>query len=365
VKIGLFCHNYPPHPGGLEVVAEAIAVAQACTHDVQVLTTAWADRRGESREHGLTVHRLPATHFAERLDVPYPVPLGPGLAGAQRAMLDRDVLHAHGALYATTLLACRVHRRTGAPLLLTEHVGFVDYGRAVVNAVQRLAWRTVGRHVLSHVGAVVVYNERVQAALHAAYPALRIEFIGNGVDLAEEPPDADERRRLRGRLGLPGDRPLALFVGRRSKKKNLDRVLAMERHGYRLAVVGGHPDLPPDVVDLGVVPHAALMDFYRAADLLVHAATGEGFPFAVQEAMASGLPVALLWDAGYAKVLDRGVVAAADDFSALARAVESLAADTELRAAIARAGHRWAQSQWSLAATAERYLALGRELAGR
>jgi glycosyltransferase EpsD len=359
MRIGVFCHNYPPHPGGLEVVAQAIATAEARLHDVLVVTTAWQGLRGLRQENGVQVARLPAIHLAERFDVPYPLPFGPGVSGAMRLSGDREVLHAHGALYATTLMACRLRRRLRARLVLTEHVGFVAYGSPVVNALQRLAWATVGNFVLRRTDVVVVYNERVRRALQTRYPSARVEFIGNGVDTERLRPVSDgDRQRLRAELGLGQDDTLALFVGRNSKKKNLDRVLAMPRPDHRLAVVGGHPDLPPDVLDLGVVPHERLGNYYQACDFFIHAATGEGFPFAVQEAMAHGLPVALLWDPGYAALLDRQAVAAADDFPDLALAVDRLARSREYRDKIGRAGRAWAQTSWSLEAAASRYLDL-------
>jgi D-inositol-3-phosphate glycosyltransferase len=56
----------------------------------------------------------------------------------------------------------------------------------------------------------------------------------------------------------------------------------------------------PGVHVLGAVPHEELPDLYRLADVFVFPAAGEIFTLAVQEAMASGLPIVTTNDDAYA-----------------------------------------------------------------
>jgi D-inositol-3-phosphate glycosyltransferase len=364
VRLGITCHNYPPHPGGLEVIVQALSRGFAAAgHEVSLVTTAWEGRSGRASEDGVTVLRLPAAHFTEPLGVPYPLPLGAQLPAAWRELGRCELLHAHGALYATTLLA-RAARARRVPVVVTEHVGFVGYRSPVVNAVQRMAWLLIGDASVRRADAVVVYNSRVEAWLRERFPRARVEFIANGVDRSLfRPPTDAERRAARRHLGLPEKEVLALFVGRAAAKKNLDAVLAFPDPGYQLVVCGADRDLPTNAINLGVVPHARMPSLYGACDFMIHAATGEGFPVAIQEAMASGLPVAALWDEGYRGSVDQRAVASAGDLESLAALARSLAARSDARQVLRDAALRYADERYSWKATVAAYLALFQSIA--
>jgi D-inositol-3-phosphate glycosyltransferase len=358
LRIGVVTHNYPPHLGGLEAIVHQLVRGFARHHDVTVVTTAWEDRRGVSTEDGATVHRLPASHLAETMGVPYALPFGPGASQAWKALRSCDVLHAHGSLYATTLLAAMARRPT-VPLFITEHVGVVPYESALLNQAQRLAWASIGAPAVRRSAAVIAYNTRVSEWLVSRFGAEAVAFIPNGVETTTfRPRSADERRRARQQLGLPEGEVLALFVGRDSQKKNLDAVLRFRSDAYRLVVCGAHRTLSSAVCNLGAVPYASMPDVFAACDFLIHAATGEGFPLAVQEAMASGLPVALLWDHGYDGSVPRDEVVAVDSLDALDRAAADLASAPERRRALGQRARDYAERQWNWDTTVERYLDL-------
>ena len=357
MRIGMLCHNYVPHPGGLEVMVQNLVHGLARRHEVTLVTSAYGGAVGRSVEQGVVVHRVPALHTTERVGIPYPVPTGVGLRAALEALESVDVVHAHGGLYAHTIHADRAARRHNVPLVITEHVGFVEYGNRLVNGLEALAWSMVGDRIMARANAVVTYNSRVQRWLQARYAGKDVRFIGNGVDTASfRPRSPADRTRLRRSFGLPDDRPLVLFAARASEKKNLDDVLEITREEFHLVVCGAERGLKRDgLTDLGVVPYARMAELFGCVDAMVHASTGEGFPLAVQEALAAGVPLALLWDPGYAGSLDRSVVAACDTIDALGPAVRALATDDVLRARLSRAGRAWTESKWSWDATVAAY----------
>lgn len=358
MRIGIVTHNYPPHLGGLETIARELVRGFARRHEVVVVTTAWGDRSGVAEEDGATVHRLPAWHGAEARGVPYAMPLGPGMLRAAAALRSCEVLHAHGSLYATTVLALMARRRR-RPLFVTEHVGFVPYASAALNGLQRLAWALVGVPIVRRSARVIAYNARVRDWLAARFGEDSVAFIVNGVDsVTFRPRDRADRQAARVRLGLPADDVLALFVGRAAGKKNLDAVLELPDRRYQLVVCGAQRTLRPDVLNLGAVPYAGMPDVFAAADFLIHAATGEGFPVTVQEAMASGLPVVLLWDDGYAGSVDRDALIAAESLEELALAANQLAASPALRDDWRCRSRAFAERNWRWDVAVERHLAL-------
>lgn len=326
-------------------------------HDVTLVTSGYDGAEGVSEEDGIVVHRLPAFHATERVGIPYPVPTGPGLSAARRALERSEILHAHGALYPTSIHAARMAKRRDVPFVVTEHVGFVEYGNPMVNAVESVAWSTIGDRVMNGAAAMVTYNSRVQRWLGERYPARAIRFIGNGVDTTTFRPRApDERAALRRSFGLPDDKPLVLFAARESEKKKLSDVLQFTRDAFHLVVCGAVRNLSaPRLTDLGVVPYANMPALFGCVDAMVHASTGEGFPLAVQEALASGLPIALLWDPGYAAWLDRNAVGAADTIEELGRVLTAIATDLTMRDRLSRAGRAWTEQKWSWNATVASY----------
>ena len=349
MRIALVSHYCLPHVGGVEMVVEALASRLAERHTVTVVSSAWGHGSGVTRDGTRSTWRLPALHLSERFGVPFPVPLGPHLRDAMAEVARADVVHVHGALYAQSAFACRAARRGGRAIVLTEHVGFVPYASAALNAVQRMAWGAIGDRVVREADAVTTLGARVRGWLAARSGRSDIAVIPNGVDTVRfSPPTPGQRDIARASLGLPTRGTLVLFVGRAASKKNLDQLLDIPRTGFTLVVCGAERGLRLEgVVDLGVLSPAMMELAYRACDVLAHPAEGEGFPLAVQEGMASGLPVVLRWDAGYAATVSRETVPAVDDMPSFARALDSLVRDPVARAAWGARARTWAKAHWS------------------
>jgi D-inositol-3-phosphate glycosyltransferase len=298
-----------PHIGGIEVIVDELASQFAARgNKVTHLTSATGFKPGTSKGH-YRIRRVRAINALEtKLGVPYPI-FGPGLIHALRnEVAAADVVHAHGFTYATSTAAFAIGRRVELRprLILTEHVGHVPYESRLLNSAQRLAARTLGAAVLQRADALVTYNDRVRDQLTPMRPGVTRETILNGVDHRTfHPPSEEERKRLR--LGLSwDDRPRVLFVGRPVAKKGFrTAVTAVNRVQVPVAMaVAGTEHLPagtpPSVESLGRLSHQRLAEIYRACDVLLLPSWGEGFPLVAQEALASGLPVILADDPGYA-----------------------------------------------------------------
>jgi glycosyltransferase involved in cell wall biosynthesis len=142
-----------------------------------------------------------------------------------------------------------------------------------------------------------------QSMLAPACADLRV--IPNGVDVSVYNPG--DKREARGRLGLPQNAHILLFAGYRPSAnpwkdfrtlhEAVDRI-ASEYGAERvvcLSVGGSSHDAAESDAVMRHVPFVGeegeMADYYRAADVYVHAARVDTFPNSVLEAMACGTPV--------------------------------------------------------------------------
>jgi phosphatidylinositol alpha 1,6-mannosyltransferase len=158
------------------------------------------------------------------------------------------------------------------------------------------------------------------------------------------------RRRL-----APRDELLVGYVGRLAPEKHVERLAALaDLPGVRLVVVGDGPSrarlerLLPDAAFLGMLTGPALAAAYATLDVFVHTGPFETFGQAVQEAMASGLPV-VAPDAGGPRELVHhertGFLVPPGPEGPLRAAVVRLRDDPALRQAFGRAGRRAVQGR--------------------
>jgi glycosyltransferase involved in cell wall biosynthesis len=304
MRILLVSHYALPHTGGIEVVVDALARRFAAAgHEVTHLASS-AVRAGEAHLDSADVPyrrvRIAALNITERaLGVPYPL-FAPTLPfAAWREVGLADVVHAHGVLCEGSVAALLAARARGKGTVVTEHVGEVPYESRLLRAAQSAAFVSIGRVVLRSARRVLVLNERVENEMRRLDRNAAIVRLWNGVDTELYRPAAghEDRQRLRDRLGWAGSRKRLLLVGRLVEKKGVGIAAAAAAElgdDYELLLVGPgtvREPLPPNVVMTGVQPPSRVAEMYRAADALLLPSRGEGFPLAVQEALASGLPV--------------------------------------------------------------------------
>jgi len=137
-----------------------------------------------------------------------------------------------------------------------------------------------------------------------------------------------------------------LAVGTLEPRKNLPRLLvAAEKAGVELKVVGTHGWGDVDVDSIGFVDDEELARLYRGASCLVYASLYEGFGLPVLEAMACGTPVVTSNTGALAEIGDGAAVLVDPlDVDSIAAGIrEARGRRDELReAGLARAGRfRW------------------------
>ncbi len=246
----------------------------------------------ERIHNGVRVHRVPSRMFPKVTSLPLGVPR-PRMVGVLRGF-EPDVVH----LASPALLGyggLQVARYLGVPTVAvfqTDVAGFAaSYGMGVAS---RAAWAWT-RHLHSRADRTLAPSMSAMENL-AEHRIPRVHHWARGVDITGFAPSArDEALRRR---WSPHGKPIVGFVGR----------LAPEKHVERLAVLAGRDDLQLVIVGDGidrarlesVIPRAVftgalygdeLAAAYASMDVFVHPGEHETFCQAVQEAMASGLPV--------------------------------------------------------------------------
>jgi glycosyltransferase involved in cell wall biosynthesis len=303
-----------------------------------------------------------------------PGPSAVGEARGLRRVLDRfgpDVVHLHSSKAG---LAGRLAVKGRLPTMFQPHGwSWLASARWMVPATvgwERLAGRWTDLYVC------ICEAEAAQARLRGLRGQFRV--VRNGVDLKRfERADEDDRRTARAHLGLPPEAPLVVCVGRLTRQKGQDVLLAawpavLAASPYaRLALVGDGDLLeplrrtaPPGVLFAG--PVTDTRPWYAAADLVVLPSRWEGLPLTLLEALAVGRPVVASDIPGIAGELPRGAGALvpAGDAGALAEAITYRVRIPELVRAEGAAGARYVAAEADLRRTYDLLAAVTVGLAG-
>ena len=167
--------------------------------------------------------------------------------------------------------------------------------------------------------------------------------IANGIDTQRFYPDALARSQMRTELGVDSDGVLIGTVGRIDAIKDLQTFIAVASRlidmdpRYRFVIVGSGQSADEKALQQAIEENemtqsvvrikqsARVHDYYNAMDIFVSCSRGEGFPNAVGEAMACGVPC-VVTDVGDCRLLvgDTGVVVDVGDTKAIVVGVRKL-----------------------------------------
>lgn len=304
-------------------------------------------------------------------------------SGSTRLMAEArggcwDVLHAHWVVpnAAMALPACW---RSGLPLVVSLH------GSDVFLSERNPALRRAARWAFARAAAVTACSADLAERGRALGAREPIETIPYGVDSDRFRPDPEAGARLRARLGLSGEQPVVLAVGRLVHKKGFEvlidaaprllgpwpdvKILIAGRGDLERALSERVARLGLDgVVDLvGNVSHAELPDFYAAATLVVvpsvrdPAGNVDGLPNVVLEAMAAGAPLVASAVGGIPQAVGHGRdgwLVPEKDAAALAEAIDRLLRSPDTQQALGEAARRRAREAFSWSRVGERFEAL-------
>ncbi|MGH7429156.1 MAG: glycosyltransferase family 4 protein [Candidatus Methylomirabilaceae bacterium] len=372
MKIGFFTCNAPPLVNGLTISIETFARhLRRLGHRVFLFGPRYPGHvETEPDTYRFASLRAPTHHR-------YALPL-PRLSGAiDRAIprLGLQIIHAHHP-FLVGPYARRLARRMEIPFVFSYHTLYEHYAHYVpfLSSLAARFGEARSYRFANEADLVTVPTAGVRARLVAHGVGTPLEVIPTGVD---PPAPSDEPKPgLRRRLGLSEDDVILLYVGRLAKEKNLELLLRATRAAVHdaphvsLALVGEGDEegwlrqqadrlgLSARVRFVGAVPHQAVGDWYRAADLFVFPSVSETQGLVVLEAMAHGLPVLAIRSIGTSDFVEDGASGALANPSEgeFTRRLLELLRDAASRARYAELG-RIRAMQFSAEASTRRLLA--------
>lgn len=226
-------------------------------------------------------------------------------------------------------------------------------------------------------------NSRACATMTALKSGVRpekYEVIYNGVDLArfQEPPCRD---RLRNELNLPLGTKLITMVGRLTEAKNYPMLLrtakrCREQNLPVHFVIVGHGERETELKALaeelnvaGTVHFLGLRtdvpQVLAASDLFYYTSNWEGFPNALLEAMATGLPVITTDFDGVKELVtgpDVGTIVPLNDAEAAVTAIRNCLENPERADAVGRNAQRFIQATFAMSVMVEKTIAFYHKL---
>jgi len=405
VKIAVLTPYFLPYMGGAEVGIHHIAaglcgageghLAEDEGHEVRIfvpddsagaLYPPWQEAQNSEWEAGApyAVTRFPDHLSRFRLSSsrkgmlswvpPVSQRAGEVLRGDVAAFAPDAILCFYALPYARAAAAWG--RRAGVPVCLSL------MGGEITGPDSRLFWPL-------HIRAAVrrcdhtIYETPFCARTVTGGPLRRRLLLGGrpphiipfGVDTSLYTPDADPAA-VRRQWGVGEGDPLLVTISRLARVKNIDvQIRAVARLAgshprLKLLVVGSgnwEPELRRLAAELGLadrvifagfVAHEDLPPYYRAGDLFTYSSTFETFGLVLAEAMACGTPQVAVGRTAVADVVvpDRtGLLIPDFDPDDMARAIASLLADPQRRAAMSRASADLARREYSWASVVKRY----------
>ena len=347
------------YPSEVDDTAGTFVHQQVCAlrergHDVRVISPVpwappgvprYAAHRSVSR--CTRVDEVPVLH--PRMFVLPGAKLGPGIVhSALRAIIGHvrrtyrdwpfDLVHAH-MLVPDGWAAASAGHAVGVPVVATAH-GSAD---VLQTPGRSPAWRRTVIESITELDQIIAVSHAVaQGVCDLARPRHGVRVIPNGAD--PEQFGSVNRADARRALGLPADRPVALFVGHLTELKGIaDLVDALGATDPSdrplLAIVGDgplRPSLETRVAELGLgdsvrfagrVPHDDVGTWMGACDVLVLPSLSEGLPTVICEAMLAGRAVIATPVGGTPELVEdgaTGILIAPGNVTALADALGEL-----------------------------------------
>lgn len=365
MKIALFTDTYHPQTNGVVSYIDDSVKVLTRENEVVLFAPGSGHFRVEQVSPNFRIHWIPSA--------PFPFYEGYRIASINYKRVSNilrdenpDIVHAHAPVILG-LQGLIAARRKGIPVVVTYHTHFPDYMPHLMNgrlpgALTKISEFTVKkliRHSFARADVVTAPTNELVEELRS-YGLRNVVHIPNGVDLSKLKADGRKIAAFRRRHGLGPGKKVVLYLGRVSFEKRLDVLLkAFRMMGLRnrvLVIAGSGPYMKEfrqlaadlrlrNVVFTGFLDQEDVAAAYRSADIFASASDTETFGLTFVEAMHAGIPVIGVNRLGAKEVVKdgkNGLLVEPGDSGKLARAMERLLRNVELRRRMGRAARQMA-----------------------
>lgn len=275
--------------------------------------------------------------------------------------LQPDILHVQG--YRSSIVGQFSTLGLGIPTVRTVH-GFLPHLTVrlkLYDMFDRLSWRgtarliSVSRELAGRIKALGYRPERVQAVpngVHVQEPVPRSErdpVIGWAGRLSPEKGTEQFAEVIRA-VGAQCNRARFLIVGDGPERRNLEQAVQAANLSGRVTFAGEQQDMAP---------------FFAQMDMLAMPSLMEGLPFALVEAMGTGMPAVVNAVGGMPEVVvdgQGGFVLESGDTAGFVTAIMRLVQDQSLRQSMGQRAHEHVRTHYSIDTMAEQTLEVYRGL---
>jgi glycosyltransferase involved in cell wall biosynthesis len=333
---------YPPHLGGVEIVAQRLSEALATRgHNVNVITSNISQEKRCISKKNVTVETQLAFEFAH-------TPFAPTLPiSVCRTLKNADVLHVHAGIAYYPEVCAVAAKILRIPFVVTFHCDTEPASAAgfllpIYNALFL-------KNVLRSADCVVCLTKDHAEIVRKKYGVRenKIKVIPNGIDdlffTFQHPPIKRAKKN---------DTIKLLFVGRLAKQKNVPRLIeavriVAQKHPVLLRIIGtgeeensikelvGKYGFQDKVIFLGKYKREEFADrwkrVFRDTDIFVISSDYEGIPTTLLEAMAAGVPTIATNVRGICEFANGIAELAEPNAQSIAAAIDKLSYDQPLR----------------------------------
>lgn len=370
LKIGITCY---PTVGGSGILASELGQELATRgHEVHFISYERPFRVAENLPrvffHPVVVNDYNLFKYPD-----YTLPLSVKMAEVTRDY-GLDLLHVHYAVpHATAaILAQSMLSAESRPKLITTL-----HGTDTMLLGQDPGYRPAIQHALERSDAITTVSEFLRKETMRLLPVNRpIDVIHN---FFEPTPPRRSRAEVRSELGVRDKEALVIHASNLRPLKRIDVLLETAarirpRESFKLVILAGGDFAPfaADVKRLGLADRvivrekvSAVEDYLDAADLALFTSDTESFCLSILEAMNFARPSVSTAVGGIPEVVQHGIsglLVPVGDPDALARAVESLIADSAKRTALGEAARKRAREFFSADVIVPRYEQLYRRV---